>query len=304
MTRCSPPPQPCCRCWRPAGRSTQPTLRDAMTRAFGATDAWGAWVWKDAYEAAEAAVVLFIRRHGRAMRRHAGAGPDGPAVMLRMLEAVAALEPSHTKRSEEQIRLQQFSTPLPLAYAALQAAAIRPGDVRAGTVRGHRHAGGDGGMRARKPSRRESPSERDRGRPPRPPVPAVPRNPGHRRERRERRRPPARRPAYRRHHEPAVLGDPRRPPHPPRRRPPAPALGVLHAAAGRPARGRHLRQVRSGGFRLEQRLRPPRPARPGRVHHGRRRPRLRAPGHRLRHQAHRARPHGPARHRRRSRRPR
>ena len=32
------------------------TLRDAMTRAFGASDADGAWVWKDAYEAAEAAV--------------------------------------------------------------------------------------------------------------------------------------------------------------------------------------------------------------------------------------------------------
>ena len=105
------------------------TLRDAMTRAFGATDADGAWVWKDAYEAAEAAIVLFIRRHGRAMRRHAGAGPGGPSAMLKMLEAIAALEPSHTKRSEEQIRLQQFSTPLPLAYAALRAAAIRPGDV-------------------------------------------------------------------------------------------------------------------------------------------------------------------------------
>ncbi len=105
------------------------TLRDAMSRAFGATDAQGAWVWKDAYEAAEAAVVLFIRRHGRAMRRHAGAGPEGPSAMLRMLEAVAALEPSHTKRSEEQVRLQQFSTPLPLAYAALKAAAIQPGDV-------------------------------------------------------------------------------------------------------------------------------------------------------------------------------
>ena len=105
------------------------TLRDAMTRAFGATDARGAWVWKDAYEAAEGTIVLFIRRHGRAMRRHAGAGPDGPAAMLRMLEAVAALEPSHTKRSEEQVRLQQFSTPLPLAYATLRAAAIRPGDV-------------------------------------------------------------------------------------------------------------------------------------------------------------------------------
>ena len=49
--------------------------------------------------------------------------------MLAMLGAIAALEPSHTRRSEEQVRLQQFSTPLPLAYAALQAAAIRPGDT-------------------------------------------------------------------------------------------------------------------------------------------------------------------------------
>ena len=105
------------------------TLRAAMTRACGASDAEGAWVWKDAYEAAEAAVVMFVRRYGRAMRRRAGAGLDGPRRMLDMLAAVAALEPSHTKRSEAQIRLQQFSTPLPLAYAALQAAAIRPGDV-------------------------------------------------------------------------------------------------------------------------------------------------------------------------------
>ena len=105
------------------------TLRDAMTRAFGASDAEGAWVWKDAYEAAEAAVVMFVQRYGRAMRRNAGAGADGPRRMLAMLEAIAALEPSHTKRSEEQVRLQQFSTPLPLAYAALQAAAIRPGDT-------------------------------------------------------------------------------------------------------------------------------------------------------------------------------
>ena len=105
------------------------TLRDAMTRAFGATDAEGAWLWKDAYEAAAAAAVLFVQRYGRAMRKQTGAGPDGPRHMLAMLDAVAALEPSHTKRSEEQIRLQQFSTPLPLAYAALRAAAIRPGDT-------------------------------------------------------------------------------------------------------------------------------------------------------------------------------
>ena len=113
------------------------TLRDAMTEAFGASDAAGGWVWKDAYEAAEAACVLFLQRYGRGMRRTCGGGTDGPRRMLAMLAAVAALEPSHTRRSEEQVRLQQFSTPLPLAYAALQAAAIRPGDVvlepRAGT---------------------------------------------------------------------------------------------------------------------------------------------------------------------------
>ena len=113
-----------------AGRTLDAcSLRQAMTAAFGASDADGAWVWKDAYEAAEAALVLFIQRYGRAMRREAGAGPDGPAAMLGMLETLAALEPSQTRRSEEQLRLQQFSTPLPLAYAALQATAIRPGDV-------------------------------------------------------------------------------------------------------------------------------------------------------------------------------
>ena len=134
-----------------------------MTRAFGASDAQGAWVWKDAYEAAEAAVVLFIRRHGRAMRRHAGAGPDGPRAMLKMLEAVAALEPSHTKRSEEQIRLQQFSTPLPLAYAVpCGQRRSGPGDMvlepSAGTGMLAVMAECALGRRGREP-----PSERDRG---------------------------------------------------------------------------------------------------------------------------------------------
>ena len=104
-------------------------LRDAMTGATGATDAEGAWVWKDAYEAAEAAVVLFLKRYGRAMRQRAGAGADGPAAMLAMLERLAALEPSHTRRSYTQVRLQQFSTPLGIAYAAVRAAALRAGDV-------------------------------------------------------------------------------------------------------------------------------------------------------------------------------
>ena len=102
-----------------------PTLREVLTRAFGGSDAQGAWDWKDAYEAAEAALVLFLKRWGRTMRREAGS-PEG---MLAMLDALAALEPSHTRRSEGQVARQQFSTPLPLAYAVLQAARVRPGDV-------------------------------------------------------------------------------------------------------------------------------------------------------------------------------
>ena len=47
-------------------------LRAAMEAAFGASDAAGAWAWKDAYEAAEAAQVLFLRKFGRAMRARAG----------------------------------------------------------------------------------------------------------------------------------------------------------------------------------------------------------------------------------------
>ena len=53
-----------------AGRALDAkTLREAMSAAFGASDTQGAWVWKDAYEAAEAAMVLFIQRYGRLMRR-------------------------------------------------------------------------------------------------------------------------------------------------------------------------------------------------------------------------------------------
>ncbi len=38
-------------------------LREAMTTAFQASDQDGAWVWKDAYAASEAA-TLFLRKYG------------------------------------------------------------------------------------------------------------------------------------------------------------------------------------------------------------------------------------------------
>jgi predicted RNA methylase len=100
-------------------------LRDAMEAAFAASDTTGAWNWKTAYDACEAATVLFLRRYGAAMR--AKAAP--PAAMLPLLLRIASLLPTQTRRSEESQSLQQFSTPIGLAYVASIAAAITPADV-------------------------------------------------------------------------------------------------------------------------------------------------------------------------------
>ena len=101
------------------------TLRAAMTEAFGGSDGEGAWVWKDAYDACEAAQVLFLRRHLGAMRRRAGT----TLRLLDMIGKVAALMPTHTRRTEDSLQFQQFSTPPELGFAASIAAAIAPVDV-------------------------------------------------------------------------------------------------------------------------------------------------------------------------------
>ena len=100
------------------------TLRTAMEIAFGASDASGAWDWKTAYDACEAATVLFLRRYGKALFRKAGS----PTAALPLLERIVDLLPTHTRRSQESEAFQQFSTPVPLGFAALTAAAITPAD--------------------------------------------------------------------------------------------------------------------------------------------------------------------------------
>jgi predicted RNA methylase len=100
-------------------------LRAAMEHVFGGSDAAGAWDWKTAYEACEAATVLFMRKFGPAIRARAGS----PAAELSMLNKIAALLPTHTRRSEESQALQQFSTPLALGFVAASAAAIGPADL-------------------------------------------------------------------------------------------------------------------------------------------------------------------------------
>ena len=86
-------------------------LRSAMEQAFGASDATGAWVWKDAYEAVEAAQILFLKQFGASISRAA----KSPASMLALLEKIGSLLPTETRRSETSQALQQFSTPLELA---------------------------------------------------------------------------------------------------------------------------------------------------------------------------------------------
>lgn len=100
-------------------------LRQAMEEAFGGSDAEGFWTWKDAYEACEAAQVLFLKKYGPAMQVSA----KTPEALLAMINRIAGLLPTHTRRSEESQALQQFSTPASLALVAAMAAGITPDDV-------------------------------------------------------------------------------------------------------------------------------------------------------------------------------
>ncbi len=100
-------------------------LRTILMNVFGGSDAEGFWSWKDAYEATEVAQVLFLRKFGSAIAARANA----PQATLAMLTKVAGLIPTHTRRSEESQQLQQFSTPMPLAYVAARAAGIMAGDT-------------------------------------------------------------------------------------------------------------------------------------------------------------------------------
>lgn len=92
------------------------SLARIMRESFGGSDVGGAWSWRMAYDLMQAAAVMQVMR---------GRGDDALAT-ANMLASNLLTE---TRRSEEQIRLQQFSTPL--AYAALVArtAAIRAGEI-------------------------------------------------------------------------------------------------------------------------------------------------------------------------------
>ncbi|MBJ7533245.1 strawberry notch family protein [Rhodomicrobium vannielii ATCC 17100] len=101
-------------------------LRAALEHAAGGSDTEGVWCWKDAYEASEAALVLFLRRFGQALLAKAVGDADKLASLIGRIEQ---LMPSQTRRSEESLCLQQFSTPPGIGEAIARAARLSPADV-------------------------------------------------------------------------------------------------------------------------------------------------------------------------------
>ncbi|MFP1132908.1 strawberry notch-like NTP hydrolase domain-containing protein [Asticcacaulis sp. W401b] len=119
-----------------AGRSVYPSLtrgrkievnlmRDVMTFAFGGTDADGHWSWKQAYEAIEVAQVINARR----IASQIGRLEDAPIETIRLLASYTSLGMTQSRRSEEQVEMDQFSTPLEIAALAVLAAQTRTGDL-------------------------------------------------------------------------------------------------------------------------------------------------------------------------------
>lgn len=99
-------------------------LSNTMTTFFGGSDAEGLWDWRDAYDAVEAAIVLQLRRLAPQLSRL----EDAPADIVALLANVQALAPTQTRRDEEQVALDQFSTPPAIGALAVLAAQVRETD--------------------------------------------------------------------------------------------------------------------------------------------------------------------------------
>jgi hypothetical protein len=99
-------------------------LQTWMNKYFLGTAAEGAWGWKDAYEAVEVAQILYLRSSQQSLF-----STTDPTEILQNLQEIVSLCPTQTRRSDEQIKLQQFSTPLPIAFLMSLAAQIRCDDI-------------------------------------------------------------------------------------------------------------------------------------------------------------------------------
>ncbi|AMK23209.1 strawberry notch family protein [Sphingobium sp. TKS] len=102
---------------------TRQSLKRRMTEAFDSSDATGAWSMRDAYDALEAAQALYLGRADCPLRN-----ASDPAATFAAMRQLQERLPTQTYRSEHQVAMQQFSTPLALAWLAALAARLRAGD--------------------------------------------------------------------------------------------------------------------------------------------------------------------------------
>lgn len=105
------------------------TLFKWADEAFGGTMAQGKYEAKDAYDAIEAGVNLYVmNRPGMAEAIRSGDAQTAKNV-VEELNQVLKMIPTQTRRSDEQIAFQQFSTPPQYAFVANWVAAVRAGEL-------------------------------------------------------------------------------------------------------------------------------------------------------------------------------
>lgn len=110
-----------CTLFQQQKRISSHLLKQIMTECCQGSDAAGVWQWKDAYEAVEIGLVKYLMAN---MPNH-----QSTAEILSRLNELERLYPTHNKRTEKSIALQQFSTPVTLGYLASHAAGLTPEDI-------------------------------------------------------------------------------------------------------------------------------------------------------------------------------
>jgi len=103
-------------------------LAMAASDVFGGTQAEGKWLGKDAYDAMEVAVNLYLRDNKEAAAWTA-LDAHGAAEKVQALTALVQRLPTQTRRDEEMDELQQFSTPPALAFVANWVANVSAEDI-------------------------------------------------------------------------------------------------------------------------------------------------------------------------------
>jgi predicted RNA methylase len=111
---------------RAAKPITAPELYALADHCFGGTQAQGAYSGKDAHDAAELAVNLVLSSRGRACTPEGP--PDHALAIVAEIEALTALLPSQTRRDDDTVALQQFSTPPAYGFVLAWVAGITDAD--------------------------------------------------------------------------------------------------------------------------------------------------------------------------------